>query len=578
MVPIILFGINWAWHTGKRFYDFGITFNTSPFPASLRQIGEMEFKHQLRSLQLNFLSPWVLANKNKKHFQTINLIIPHNNLKQLNKKLPQSGFDYVNGFLIDSKNALKVKTRYRGDFHYHWAYKKKSLRIKIKKNLTFQNLKSFNLIIPKSSDHLSNFLGYQLAKTMGLITPHFEFINLNLNGKNKGIHLLVEQLGNQTLKRHAKSSGTLFSGELVKNDRHSGINRNLFDHPQIWKIKNQNTKEFSSLKYPLFNLCKLVMAEQTAKTQKQLLELINLESWARFSAFETLSQTFHYDQAHNWRLYLDPKTNKFEPIVWDPVGWNPYWINDTVGTQLDIISSPIHQVLHQNLNFIRAREKVIKEFFEMGKDKVFLQKAKEIAKQLKIEVEKDPNLIVVDYQSLSPEEVRRAINKFLLTIEQTFKEVQEGFLTLKKPIQYKYLPKEKTIQIQFQGRKALEKLKLTFTHNLPNKVKGRIGFVKNGKMLYKDISNFMKSQKNQLELNLSLSSRFKLITKGHHPLISRRLKSEPAFYQLTLENLPKGNQLQEISGYFGIGDFISAKKSEYISPHSFQDFFQIIPS
>ncbi len=578
MVPIILIGINWAWNTGKRFYDFGIVFNTSPFPASLRQIGEMEFKHQLRSLQLNFLSPWTFIDKDDKYFRTINLFIPPNNLKQLNKKLPQSGFEYVSGFLIDNKTPLKVKTRYRGDFHYHWAYKKKSLRIKLKKNLIFQDLKSFNLIIPKSSDHLSNFLGYQLAKTIGLITPHFEFINLNLNGKNKGIHLLVEQLGSQTLKRHAKDSGTLYSGELVKNDRHPGINRNLFDHPQIWKIKNQNEKNLPNLKKPLTKLCELVMAEQTENTQKQLLELINIDSWARFSAFEILSQTFHYDQAHNWRLYFNPQTHKFEPIVWDPVGWNPYWIKDTIGTQLDIITSPIHQVLHQNLDFIRARDRVIKEFFKMQKDKIFLQKAKEIANRLKREVEKDPNLIVVDYQFLSPEEVRQAINNFLKTIEQTFNEVKEGYLTSIEPIKYKYLPNKKIIQIQFQGRKVLEKLKLTFTSKLPNKVKGRISYLKNGKRFYKDISKFIHSQDNKLELNLSLSSRFKLITKGHHPLISRRLNSELAFYQLNLENLPKGIQLQEISSHFGLNNFISAEKIENIPPHSFQDLFHIVPS
>ena len=52
---------------------------------------------------------------------------------RLNSNLPHSGFEYVDGAVLNDGSFDKVSMRYRGDHAYHWMYHKKSLRVKTTK-------------------------------------------------------------------------------------------------------------------------------------------------------------------------------------------------------------------------------------------------------------------------------------------------------------------------------------------------------------------------------------------------------------------------------------------------------------
>ena len=385
-LPVIFIGSYWFAKTGKRFNDFGLQYITSPYVPSLYKMGKMEFEIQTRNTLFGIHSSLMKPFKEKSNFQNVQLFIQQKYLDQLNSNPPHSGFHYVPGVLINNNNLIKAKVRYRGDYHNHWAHKKKSLRIKLNKNSQYQGLRTFNLIVPQSKDHLNNYLGYKLAETLGILTPKTKLVNLTLNGKHQGVFLFAEQISQTTLQKHSLAPGNIFKGELVKGDQFSGISTSVFDHPKVWKSISKDPYLSTQSKEHLIQLCSLVMGEQTEKSQQKLIHLLNLESWARFSAFEILSQTFHYDDNHNWLLYFDPKNKNFQPMAWDPMSWYHEWISQ-IGTNAksDIIPSPIQQALHQNNRFIIERDKVIYNFYRSGKAKLFLKNAKEIAQQLKVE-------------------------------------------------------------------------------------------------------------------------------------------------------------------------------------------------
>ena len=126
-VPVTLLFLVWLMGVVPRYWDFGIRYGTFQNAATLKKIGEMEFKHLLRKLQLKFTPALSSGHQN---LPQINLIIEGGAEAELNRNLPHSSRNYVKAQLLYPDGKLhNVKIKYRGDFHWHWAFYKKSIRV-----------------------------------------------------------------------------------------------------------------------------------------------------------------------------------------------------------------------------------------------------------------------------------------------------------------------------------------------------------------------------------------------------------------------------------------------------------------
>ena len=96
-------------------------------------------------------------------------------------------------------------------------------------------MREFNLIAPKWSEQLNNYLSYRLADHMGVLAPRSEMVEVYVNGKNSGVHLMVEQLKEMVLRRNKRMPGDLYVGELIARDRYNGIDNLVFHHPRLWE-------------------------------------------------------------------------------------------------------------------------------------------------------------------------------------------------------------------------------------------------------------------------------------------------------------------------------------------------------
>ena len=243
-------------------------------------------------------------------------------MAQLESHMPQSGFEYVEGGIVVDGAIKKVKVKYRGDTHYRWAWDKKSIRIKTNKNYLLDGLRSINLISPRTAEQLNNFLSYRLAHDMGLLAPKTDLVRLYMNGQDRGVYILVEQVKELMLRKNQLMPGDIYRGEIIGKDqyRQSGINT-LFDSPSVWDKVAVNNHYVDDFDLPLEVLLELINRSDKHQSQSQLVNLMDMEAWGRFSAYESLTQSTHADNSHNWRLYYDPWRGKFMPVVWDTMGW-----------------------------------------------------------------------------------------------------------------------------------------------------------------------------------------------------------------------------------------------------------------
>ncbi len=422
---------------------------------------------------------------------------------------------------------------------------------------------------------LNNYLAYKLAGMLGLITPHAEMVNLRVNGNYRGVHLLLEQLRELTLRRNNRMPGDLYVGELVGRDSYRDLPQRVFEYPGLWeKVAYNNHYPRESFK-PLKHFVQLLNSDHDEETYKQMFEMIDLEMWARFSALEILVQTYHYVNSHNWRLYYDPVKNTFEPVVWDPGGWYIHWRpTGDESAQLDIITSQLHEVLVRNYQFLLSRYRTIDDFYRSGLDKRFLMEVDNIIAKMNSAIDHDYN-IVYDFRVISPEESREAMNKLSQSIKSIFDDVRNGYTGGSGSVKYAAADNV-SLQFLIDGRRPVEQLQLNYLRPIENKVKANIAFWVDGKRKEVDISDAVSFSGSSLLVNVPLLAQHVPVRVGNHFLKSRRLEIRPAYYELILEGGTEGNVLESVFAYRGGEIPEKAGRLEHLDKKEFHNSYGII--
>ena len=573
-MPIAIAFSIWSWSTYEAYSTFAVRLKSAIGPIQLLAIGQGKFDHSIQKVKTVFMNESNTANS---HLRTIDLFLNESDEKKLNSNLPHSGREYVEGRLLHSNGkSYKVKVKYRGDTLLHWAFYKKSLRIKTRKKRLFEGMRAFNLIVAKMPSQLNNYFPYKLANLWGFISPKVEMVNVRINGENRGIHLMVEQLEELTLRRNNRMPGDLYAGELVGKDSYRGINNHIFDFPKLWeKVAINNHYPPDSFK-PLESLVQFFNSHQNDDIQNELRQMLNLEMWGRFAAFEIFIQSFHYDNVHNWRLYYDPAKSQFEPVIWDPVGWHPGW-RPKVGesAQLDIMPSKFHEMLFQNYQILLARHQAIDAFFRSGLDNKFMAEVETVINNMKNAVESDPN-IVVRFDLITPKEAKKAMLELRASMESVFNSVKDGYLGGKGSVFYTFNEDSDSLALTIDGRRPVQRLQLNFEQPLNSRVPVHIAYWVEGKRREEDISGAISMTGSSLQVNVPLLARHSLISKGSHSLKSNRLKIEPAYYELILKGMPQDNRLQAVYADRGGETPEQAQQVEYLDRIEFRNAFSIV--
>ncbi len=552
-LPLSALFLLWLNNLQAQYRDFGIRYpGILQEEGRLLQMGKMEFDHIIRKYELMMASQDDPRNRGLKQ---IFLFLPEANEERLNSHLPYSGRNYVEARLLYPDGGVyNVEVKYRGDFIWHWAFYKKSLRIKTKKKRLFEGMRAFNLIAPKNTSLINNALGYKLAGMMGLLAPRSDMANLWINGKNRGVFLLVEQISESTLRQNARMPGDLYSGELVARDRYRGIVNNVFHHPRLWnKVAVNNHYPVDSYR-PIEKFTELLSTPRQGKISPpaggELARLLAPDTWGRFFAFETLTQSYHYDNAHNWRLYYDPARSTFEPMVWDPNSWHTLWLPASgQEAQPDILTSHLHEALLSTPEFLLARQKAISDFFTSGTDRRFLEEAQQLIKLSSYDVDRDPNL-VRHFAHFEPAIAKREMNKLHTIIGELFDDIRSAYLEKTLPIEYADLNGNSSkVQVSVAGRQPPVALRFDYESPPAGPIRVQLNQEQQNQVTGVDVSNLASIRGNSVFVELPLLANFspdRMTSKRR-----LRFKLSPARYNFHLEGISPDNRLLDLYTFFG---------------------------
>ena len=266
--------------------------------------------------------------------------------KELLKETPYSVKIWKEGLLLnDSGPADKIKIKLRGDNPANWLFLKKNWKIKKRKKTRSTRQRYFEY----HPFDFEVFFSGKIAKSIGLITPNLKLIELFINDQSQGIYTETETLNENFLRRSKIMPVTIYKGEQILSESIIGIENNLLNSPGALKkiaffnqIKEDDKTDLKILSTTL------QLAHNSKKSFYELNELIDLNYLSRFLSYQIITQNFHNDYSHNFRIISDPWSGKFTPIVYDPL-----FNIDNKKTELDYdqASNELFVLLNQNSHF-----------------------------------------------------------------------------------------------------------------------------------------------------------------------------------------------------------------------------------
>lgn len=543
-VPATAVFVLWLTTTFQRWHKFVVGYDARPIPVDLHQIGLDSWNTMLRTAMLRLRGANLADVPVPQQLRSVQLLVSEAELARLGQDLPYSGTEYVKALLAYPEGFREVKVRYRGDFLLHWGYEKKSIRIRTRNDDLFGGMREFNLIAPKFPEQVNNVLAYRLASRLKLITPHCEFVNVFVNGRNVGVHELTEQLDEGTLRRHDRMPGDLYVGEFVGRDQWRGASNLAFDLPHAWGKAAANNHYDLESRAPLAELLRLLREEQSEATHAGLSRLLDMDAWGRFGAFELLAQTHHFDEAHNWRLFWDPWRLKFEPVVWDPTGWTPdSRAADGSGVTADITTSRLQQVLLQNGDYLQARHRALQAFFTDGTMEQFLADADATLQRVGFAIAHDPNLRPTDERVVTG--AMAALRPYL---RQILDGVRAAHLDGSGSVQWSRVDPG-TVRLRIEGRRPVTSLVLRFERPPGGLVSALLRTRRFGVAHDVDLGAAVTVRDTALELSIRLLCQlvpeFRFLP--HQVLRQHGKRPSPAFYDLCLPGLDPGNRVVDVT-------------------------------
>ncbi|MEX0290463.1 MAG: hypothetical protein AB3N14_15265 [Flavobacteriaceae bacterium] len=234
----------------------------------------------------------------------------------------------------DGKKDIPADIRLKGDLPDHLVHAYKwSYRIVPKGDNTVFGMRKFSIQHPKSRNYLWEWLFNKVVKDNDLVGLRYEFLNVNLDVKNKneGVHMgimaLEESFDKILIENNRRREGLILGlDESIIWDKRKQVKELQLDYPKDVertdatelpvKVYNENKTLSSPVLSRQFEIAKnLVIGLRD--TELQLSEAFDTDKLAMYIALSNLFGGHHGLHIENFRMYYNPVTNKLEPVSFD---------------------------------------------------------------------------------------------------------------------------------------------------------------------------------------------------------------------------------------------------------------------
>ncbi|KKW44126.1 MAG: hypothetical protein UY90_C0019G0012, partial [Candidatus Peregrinibacteria bacterium GW2011_GWA2_54_9] len=119
--------------------------------------------------------------------------------------LTEDAKDWTDAVFTADGETYDVKIRVRGDIFNHWAYRKKSWRVKFQKEHLFHGMREINFIIPEDRFWFAEALNVYRMRKFNLLHSPLEFVTVSLNGSKPLLYTQIEHWTKEMLEKQGRT-------------------------------------------------------------------------------------------------------------------------------------------------------------------------------------------------------------------------------------------------------------------------------------------------------------------------------------------------------------------------------------
>lgn len=271
---------------------------------------------------------------------SFHLFVDEKDLESLEENLPASAkLQYKQIHLKIDNPAFSgaAQFRYRGGLPLHWLYKKKSIRVKLPPFNTYRNERRFNLVNPPLIFSILDWVSYDMARSIGLLTPEYFPARLFINNETNGLHFFLSGVDESLLRKNNRMPGSIYEGDsqfiVSPFGSNSGLGETTFrlatdnsvaalwTDERLWKKTASRNAESSDDREDIKELFNIIDEINPLAFMQAFDTYFDKEKFYYFWGLDKLVGSYHHDLFHNHKIYFDPYKGKFEPIEWDIRFW-----------------------------------------------------------------------------------------------------------------------------------------------------------------------------------------------------------------------------------------------------------------
>jgi len=237
--------------------------------------------------------------------------------------------------ILYNQKEYRADIRLKGDRKAHFIDKEKSsYKLELDRNQYIFGIKKFSLQKPRVRNYVHEWIFHELSSKQGIIKIKYDFINLSINGDDKGLYVIEEGFGKELIERNKRRNGPIFS---IDEDIYGLYDKPVFEiyNKKYWrKSENNLIANIASQKLHDF-----------FDNKSDVDEVFDLEKWAAYFAVVDLTANYHGAFLKSVKLYYNPLNGLFEPIPFDghrlKPNYHKYNMNYDNRILIDIIQNPI---------------------------------------------------------------------------------------------------------------------------------------------------------------------------------------------------------------------------------------------
>jgi hypothetical protein len=266
------------------------------------------------------------------NLETFEIFVSAGDLSRMNEVLPS---DYFDGRLKEENQVLvpakfkagdyeaDVKIRYRGFISNHWNREQRSYQVRFPEDNLFRGHAKLDLIIPWDRQYFVEPLNMYRANKIGLPMQEISFTRLVMNGRDAGVYLTQERLGQEWIEYNGASlpDATIFATDFIGGAIEDLERINLFSLNGRLSWKKFNQLEDATYE-ELYFMSSLIDNADNDQLERYLEDVFDMESIYAVLTLNQLAGNHHSLVSLNPNVIFDTSIGKFKLIAND-VGLAP---------------------------------------------------------------------------------------------------------------------------------------------------------------------------------------------------------------------------------------------------------------